>query len=62
MSALLELMTVMIAHVLSVSIQRVASNVNVSLAILEMENLATFLVRNDAWCKSYDHIRKKFSS
>ena len=45
MSACLETMIVTIAHVLSVEILRVALNVIASQAILEMENLAAFLVR-----------------
>ena len=45
MSACLEPMIVTIAHMLSVEILRVALSAFASQAILEMENLATFLVR-----------------
>ena len=51
MNADLESMIAMIARVLSVKILRVALNAFVSKALLEMEDLATFLVRKKKFQK-----------
>ena len=51
MNAHLESMIAMIARVLSVKILRVALNAFVGKALLEMEDLATFLVRKKKFQK-----------